>query len=171
MAVRAPNTVPAQADFREKFTRVEFACIGVGWATMLKKLARGSGGRRSEKTFSAVSSTERRGFAQIASVDLMKAEHSRRRAELLAKLEARALSCPGLYPVKTREDFLRLAMDHGSGGEESVCQILEVLWRRPDEALQMNAQSLIRRGQGLDQVGPPEKKGRQDQGAGSSTRQ
>lgn len=101
----------------------------------------------------------------------MKAEHSQRRAELLAKLEARALSCPGLYPVKTREDFLRLAIDHSSGSEEAVCQVLEVLWRRPDEALQMNAQSLILRGQGLDRVGPPEKKGRQDQGTGSSTRQ
>jgi len=39
-------------------------------------------------------------------------------------------------------------MDHSKGDEEVVCQILEELWRRPDEALQINAQSLIQRGMG-----------------------
>jgi len=58
------------------------------------------------------------------------------------------MACPGLYPVRTREDFLRLAIDHAKGGDELVCQILEEIWRRPDEALQINAQSLIRRGMG-----------------------
>lgn len=110
-------------------------------------------------------STRAGGFAQIGPVSQTESEHSRRKAGLLAKLEARALACPGLYPVKTREDFLRLATDHGAGGEESICQILEVLWRRPDEAVQMNAQSLIRRGQGLDRGDVTVKKGCQEQGA------
>lgn len=74
--------------------------------------------------------------------------HFRRKEELLAKLEQRAAACPGLYPVRTRDDFLRLALDHGTGGVESLCQILESMWHRPEEAVQMNAQSLIRRGQG-----------------------
>lgn len=76
------------------------------------------------------------------------------------------MACPGLYPVKTREDFLRLATDYGTGGEESICQVLEVLWRRPDEAVQMNAQSLIRRGHGLDRGDVSVKKGCGDQGLG-----
>ncbi|NDC79686.1 MAG: hypothetical protein EB090_00195 [Verrucomicrobia bacterium] len=74
--------------------------------------------------------------------------YSRRREELLAKLEERAKACPGLYPVQCRDEFLRLATDLGTGGEESLCRILEGMWHRPDEALQIHAQSLIRRGQG-----------------------
>ena len=62
----------------------------------------------------------------------------------------RARTCPGLYPVKSREEFLRLALDLGTGGEDSLCRVLEGMWHRPDEALQMNAQSLIRRGKGWD---------------------
>jgi len=81
-------------------------------------------------------------------MNLQNPEAAGRKAELLAKLEARAVACPGLYPVRTRGDFLRLAMDHSKGDEEVVCQILEELWRRPDEALQINAQSLIQRGMG-----------------------
>lgn len=77
-----------------------------------------------------------------------RAEHARRKEELLAKLEKRAGSCPGLYPVRSREDFLRIAIDHAKGSDEAVCRILEEIWRRPDETLQINAQSLIQRGMG-----------------------
>ena len=72
-----------------------------------------------------------------------------RRMELLAKLVARAKECPGLYPFREEEDFLRVAMDHGGQGEEGLCFVLESVWRRPDEAVQLNAQSLIRRGLGF----------------------
>jgi hypothetical protein len=72
-----------------------------------------------------------------------------RRMELLAKLVARAKECPGLYPIREEADFLRLAMDHAGQGEEEICMVLESVWRRPDEAVQLNAQSLIRRGLGL----------------------
>ena len=72
-----------------------------------------------------------------------------RRMELLAKLVARAKECPGLYPIREEADFLRLAMDHAGQGEEEICLVLESVWRRPDEAVQLNAQSLIRRGLGL----------------------
>jgi hypothetical protein len=72
-----------------------------------------------------------------------------RRMELLAKLVARAKECPGLYPIREEADFLRLAMDHAGRGEEGICLVLESVWRRPDEAVQLNAQSLIRRGLGL----------------------
>jgi len=95
-----------------------------------------------------VSSTGEKGFAQIHPVRVSRAEHARRKEELLAKLEERARACPGLYPVRTRDDFLRLAIDHAKGTDEAVCQILEEIWRRPDEAVQINAQSLIRRGKG-----------------------
>ncbi len=73
----------------------------------------------------------------------------RRRDELLAKLAARAASCPGLYPFREMADFLRVAQDQAGEKAESVCHFLEVMWRRPEEAVQLNAQSLIRRGQGL----------------------
>jgi len=122
--------------------------MGAGRATMLKKLAMGSEKKNRKKTFILVSSTGRKGFAQIQVVKDISAEHAQRKEELLAKLEERAMACPGLYPVQTREDFLRLAIDHAKGGDELVCQILEEIWRRPDEALQINAQSLIRRGMG-----------------------
>jgi len=72
-----------------------------------------------------------------------------RRMELLAKLVARAKECPGLYPIYEEADFLRLAMDRAGQGEEEICLVLESVWRRPDEAVQLNAQSLIRRGLGL----------------------
>ena len=72
-----------------------------------------------------------------------------RRMELLAKLVARAKECPGLYPFCEEEDFLRVAVDHGGQGEEGICFVLESVWRRPDEAVQLNAQSLIRRGLGF----------------------
>ena len=76
-------------------------------------------------------------------------EWGQRRDELLAKLEARAASCPGLYPLRAAEDFLRVAQDHAGPGTEEVCRILEIMWQRPDEAVQFNAQSLIRRGGGF----------------------
>lgn len=148
MAVRVPKTTPAKADLREKFIQVQFACMGVGRATMGKKLAMESRIENGRETFFAGSSTGTIGFAQIQPVRKKDAEHARRKDELLEKLEERAVSCPGLYPVRTRAEFLRLAIDHAKGNDEAVCQILEEIWRRPDEALQMNAQSLIRRGMG-----------------------
>ena len=74
---------------------------------------------------------------------------TRRRDELLAKLAARAEACPGLYPLRKAEDFLRVAQDHTKEGVEDLCRVLEAMWQRPEEAVQLNAQSLIRRGQGL----------------------
>ncbi|NBV96893.1 MAG: hypothetical protein EBT30_05000 [Verrucomicrobia bacterium] len=83
-----------------------------------------------------------------------------RQAELLAKLEARARECPGLYPLTTAEDFRRVAVDHAGAGDEEVCRVLEGMWRRPDEAVQLNAQSLIGRGHGLaDRKGEEERRG------------
>lgn len=102
------------------------------------------------------------GFCPNRRVKENEADHFRRKEELLAKLVERAAACPGLYPVRTRDDFLRLALDHGKGGVESLCQVLESMWHRPDEALQMNAQSLIRRGQGWG--GEAEERNRRDQG-------
>ena len=72
-----------------------------------------------------------------------------RQLELLAKLESRSKECPGLYPLKTGEDFRRVAVDHAGGEDEAICRVLEAMWQRPDEAVQLNAQSLIGRGQGL----------------------
>lgn len=88
----------------------------------------------------------------------------RRRDELLGQLAARAASCPGLYPFQSAEEFLRVAQDHSRGEVEAICAILEKMWQRPEEALQLNAQSLIRRGKGwespaADGVGQ-DKKGR-----------
>ena len=74
---------------------------------------------------------------------------SSRQRELLAKLELRSKECPGLYPLKTGEDFRRVAVDHAGGEDEAICRVLEAMWQRPDEAVQLNAQSLIGRGQGL----------------------
>jgi len=74
---------------------------------------------------------------------------AQRRDELLAKLAARAEACPGLYPLRKAEDFLRVAQDHAQKGVEDLCRVLEAMWQRPEEALQLNAQSLIRRGRGL----------------------
>ena len=73
----------------------------------------------------------------------------RRQDELLTKLAARAGSCPGLYPFREVADFLRVAQDHAGTEPEGICRVLETLWQHPDEAVQLNAQSLIRRGQGL----------------------
>ena len=78
-------------------------------------------------------------------------EWSQRQDELLAKLEARAASCPGLYPLRAAGDFLRVAKDHAGQNKEQICRILEAMWQRPEEAVQLNAQSLIGRGQGLKQ--------------------
>ena len=78
-------------------------------------------------------------------------EWSQRQDELVAKLEARAASCPGLYPFRAADDFLRVAKDHAGQDKEQICRILEAMWQRPEEAVQLNAQSLIGRGQGLKQ--------------------
>lgn len=72
-----------------------------------------------------------------------------RRDELLAKLAARSEACPGLYPLRKAEDFLRVAQDHAKEGMEDLCRVLEAMWQRPEDAVQLNAQSLIARGQGL----------------------
>ena len=72
-----------------------------------------------------------------------------RRDELVAKLAQRAASCPGLYPFREAADFLRVAQDQAGDEAESVCQLLEAMWQRPEEAVQLNAQSLIRRGGGF----------------------
>jgi hypothetical protein len=40
-------------------------------------------------------------------------------------------------------------VDHAGGEDEAICRVLEAMWQRPDEAVQLNAQSLIGRGQGL----------------------
>ena len=74
---------------------------------------------------------------------------TQRRDVLLAKLAARAEACPGLYPLRKAEDFLRVAEDHAKEGIEDICRVLEAMWQRPEDAVQLNAQSLIRRGQGL----------------------
>jgi hypothetical protein len=42
-----------------------------------------------------------------------------------------------------------VAVDHAGGEDEAICRVLEAMWQRPDEAVQLNAQSLIGRGQGL----------------------
>ena len=78
---------------------------------------------------------------------------SDRQRELLAKLEARAKECPGLYPIQLEEDFRRIAVDLVGQKDEAICGVLEVMWQRPDETLQMNAQSLIGRGHGLAEKG------------------
>ena len=77
-------------------------------------------------------------------------EWNRRQEELLAKLTARADGCPGLYPFRTAEDFLRVARDHAGQTAEEVCRVLEIMWQKPEEAVQLNAQSLIRRGEGWE---------------------
>lgn len=72
-----------------------------------------------------------------------------RRDELVAKLVQRAANCPGLYPFQEAVDFLRVAQDQAEDEVESVCRLLEAMWQRPEAAVQLNAQSLIRRGQGF----------------------
>jgi hypothetical protein len=98
--------------------------------------------KRKEHTRQVVGSGENQGMEKVL-------QPSSRQMELLAKLEARAKECPGLYPLKTAEDFRRVAADHAGAEDEEVCRVLEGMWRRPDEAIQLNAQSLIRRGHGL----------------------
>ena len=71
-----------------------------------------------------------------------------RQEELLEKLVARAVRCPGLYPFREAADFLRVATDHAGLRPVEVCRILETLWQHPEEAVQLNAQSLIQRGKG-----------------------
>lgn len=73
--------------------------------------------------------------------------------QLLARLEERALQCPGLYPVQSAADFQRLVKDHvpsaageGRDPSETIANWLEELWRSPELSYQLNAQSLIRRG-------------------------
>jgi hypothetical protein len=78
---------------------------------------------------------------------------------LLHHMEKVARSRPGLYPVTSRDDFLRLAADHlglpaGSWPEwalpdrETLAAILESFSRHPEITYQYNAQSLIKRGAG-----------------------
>lgn len=74
---------------------------------------------------------------------------AQRRDELAAKLAHRAVGCPGLYPFREAADFLRVAKDQAGESAEAVCRILEAMWQRPEEAVQFNAQSLIRRGGGF----------------------
>ncbi len=83
-----------------------------------------------------------------------------RRDELLEKLAQRAASCPGLYPFREAADFLRVARDRAGESAEAVCQILESMWQRPEEAVQLNAQSLIRNGKGWKktEAGEPPKR-------------
>ena len=81
------------------------------------------------------------------------ADWLRRQEELLAKLAVRAASCPGLYPFREATDFLRVAKDHAGPGPAEVCRILETLWQHPEQAIQMNAQSLIQRGKGWKETG------------------
>ena len=81
----------------------------------------------------------------------------------MAKLEARAKECPGLYPIQLGKDFRRVAVDLVGQKDEAICGVLEVMWHRPDETVQMNAQSLIGRGHGLAEEGAG---GRQAGGAG-----
>ena len=69
--------------------------------------------------------------------------------ELVAKLAQRAVSCPGLYPFREAADFLRVAQDQAGDEAEAACRLLEAIWQRPEEAVQLNAQSLIRRGGGF----------------------
>jgi len=83
-----------------------------------------------------------------------------RRDELVAKLAQRAASCPGLYPFQEAADFLRVAQDQAGAEAESVCRLLEAMWQRPEEAVQLNAQSLIRNGKGWKktEAGEPRKR-------------
>jgi len=71
-----------------------------------------------------------------------------RRDALVVKLVQRAARCPGLYPFREPADFLRVAQDLAGMETESVCRALEMMWAKPEGTLQLNAQSLIRHGQG-----------------------
>ena len=83
-----------------------------------------------------------------------------RQDELVAKLTQRAAACPGLYPFREAADFLRVAQDQAGDEAEAVCRILETMWQRPEEAVQLNAQSLIRSGKGWKktEAGEPPKR-------------
>jgi hypothetical protein len=86
----------------------------------------------------------------------------RRLEELLSKLSARAASCPGLYPIRARGDFVRIVADHldealagdaepawdalPQGRLEEFCHWLEKVFHQPELSHQLHAQSLIRRG-------------------------
>ena len=122
--------------------------MGVGQATTLEKTCSLLEGKTVFGRFFSCGLDRGWGFCPNRPVKENGNGQARRKEELLAKLVERARTCPGLYPVKSREEFLRLAVDLGTGGEESLCRILEGMWQRPDEALQINAQSLIRRGKG-----------------------
>jgi hypothetical protein len=71
--------------------------------------------------------------------------------QLLTQLEERARQCPGLYPVRTSDDFKRIVSDFlerqnsASPSPEETANWLEQIWRQPELAYQLNAQSLIRR--------------------------
>lgn len=69
--------------------------------------------------------------------------------QLLSQLEERARQCPGLYPVKTAGDFLRMVRDcmEKVDSPEETALWLEQLWHNPELSYQLNAQSLIRRGE------------------------
>lgn len=66
---------------------------------------------------------------------------------MLAQLEERARRCPGLYPVQSAGDFMRMVSDGMEKMDpEETALWLEQLWRNPELSYQLNAQSLIRRG-------------------------
>ena len=75
-----------------------------------------------------------------------------RRDELVAKLVQRAVRCPGLYPFREAADFLRVAQDQAGTEVEAVCRALEMMWNKPEATIQLNAQSLIRQGQGWERL-------------------
>lgn len=84
----------------------------------------------------------------------------KRAFELSQKLESRAHACPGLYPVRKREDFLRIATDrlpaerHSAALDDfsrdelvELCVWLEKMLHHPETSVQINALSRIRRGE------------------------
>ncbi|MEM9399156.1 MAG: hypothetical protein AAF984_03030 [Verrucomicrobiota bacterium] len=86
---------------------------------------------------------------------------------LLQKLEVKASQAPGLYPVKKREEFLKIAVavmskfmaldlkmnlqykDYPLSVKEHLANWLEDIFRQPEGAYQLNAQSLIGEGKGF----------------------
>ena len=98
------------------------------------------------------------------SVDISK-KFDQRIDKLLQKLEQRAVHAPGLYPIKRSGDFLSIVI-HGLekhlerdlgenframtvSDKQLVADWLEDLWRRPEGAIQLNAQYLIDKGKGF----------------------
>lgn len=92
-----------------------------------------------------------------------RADYIHRICELTHKLEVRANVCRGLYPVFKAADFLRISLDRlplpdllkeedvvtlETGKLEELCSWLETMLHHPETSLQMNALSLIRRGEG-----------------------